>query len=271
MSPAVATTAVFTKRALLAAVGLALGALCLAGPAAAAAASEPDITGMWDFQGRVQGAQPRREPPPLIPALAAKAAEERAARNKVESVRNVGNMLCLPTGFPQLMSWKSPIEILQTRGRVTVISEHDPGNDEPRTIYMDRPMPKDVDLTWNGYSVGKWEGQTLVIETTGLNDRADAFGVPRTPTTRIVERMHLENGGKTLLDDLTITDPATLTKPFTRTLTYTRMPEDTERFEAVCETDFEALHQTDLKAYAAFDKEAARMIDPKQTYNPGGR
>ena len=236
---------------------------------AASAAATPSITGMWDYQGRVQGAS-RVAPPPVTPAIRALLDRKRAARPK-DVTRSVSNMLCLPTGFPQLMSWKSPIEILQTRGRVTVISEHDPGNDEPRTIYMDRPMPKDVDLTWNGYSVGKWEGQTLVIETTGLNDRADAFGVPRTPTTRIVERMHLENGGKTLVDDFTITDPATLTRPFTRTLTYTRMPEDTERFEAVCETDFEALHQTDLKAYAAFDKEAARMIDPKQTYNPGGR
>ena len=256
------------SRALIVALGLAI----VGGTAAVAA--EPDITGLWDYQGRGRGAA-RPEGPPVTPALAAQIKMQTAARDKNDGVRGVGNMLCIPTGFPQMMMWKSPIEILQTRGRITVISEHDPGPDEPRTIYMNKPQATDYDLTWNGHSVGHWEGETLVIDTVGLNDRVmvtgRGLGVPRTPTTHVVEHMHLEDAGKTLIDEITVTDPATLTKPWIMTAHYNRMPEGTERFEAVCETDFEALNETDLEKAKVYDSAAARLADPKYKYNPGGR
>lgn len=237
--------------------------------AAQAAPAVPDITGSWDFRGRVE-ANRDANPPPATPEVAALLAKKRAA-GQAGYVRNVANILCLPTGFPAMMQWKSPIEILQTKGKVTVLSEHDPGNDEPRTIYLNRAMPDEPDASWNGYSVGKWEGGVLVVETRGFNDRSSVFGLPRGASTKTTERIHLEDGGKTLIDAVTVEDPKTLTKPWTVTLKYDRMPEDTERYEAVCEPDLEALKAVDLAAVKDFDVEAARLLDPELAYNPGAR
>ena len=253
------------SRALIVALGLAI----VGGTAAVAA--EPDITGLWDYQGRGRGAA-RPEGPPVTPALAAQIKMQTAARDKNDGVRGVGNMLCIPTGFPQMMMWKSPIEILESPGRVSVLSEHDPGNDEPRTIYLNRAMPAAPDPSWNGYSIGKWEKGDLVVTTIGLNDRGNLpGGVPRTPTAKIVEHFHLLDGGKTLTDTLTITDQAVLTAPYSVTLRYTRMPIDSERYEAVCEPDLDALKLVDLKKASQYDDEAARLLDPNQQYNPGSR
>ncbi|MEO6376943.1 MAG: hypothetical protein ABIO37_02860, partial [Caulobacteraceae bacterium] len=125
---------------------------------------------------------------------------------------------------------------------------------------------------WNGYSVGKWQGDVLVVETKGLSDRGSLpGGVPRTTKTSVTERFHLENGGKLLIDEMTFEDPVTLTKPWTVALKYDRMPEDSERFEAVCEPDLDALKAVDLKALAEIDSEAARMLDPTKQYNPGAK
>lgn len=253
-------------RAALAA-GVALLAL-QAAPASAATAGK--LTGMWDYQGRVEEKRVLA-PPSVTPAIA-----ERQAKRKVAEqggfVRSVANILCLPTGFPQMMQWKSPIQILEVPGRVVVLSEHDPGNDEPRTIYMNKKMPEDVDPSWNGYSVGRWEKDVLVVETKGFNDRAMLLqGIPRTPQTTAVERFSLAEGGKVLIDEITFTDPTTLTRPWTVALKYDRLPDDSERFEAVCEPDLPALQQTDLKERAPLDLEAARMLDPDKAYNPGAK
>ena len=247
-----------------------LGVMALAAPATAAS-PKPDLTGMWDYQGRVEEARAGRTPPPVTPAIAERLRKRRAAEQG-GFVRSVSNMLCLPTGFPQMMQWKSPIEILEVKGRIVILSEKDPGNDEPRTIYLTKTMPPDPDPSWNGYSVGKWEGGVLVVHTEGLSDRGSLpGGVPRTTKTKVTERLHLENGGKLLIDEMTFEDPNTLTKPWTVALKYDRMPEDSERFEAVCEPDLDALKSVDLKSLADIDTEAARMLDPAKQYNPGAK
>jgi len=70
---------------------------------------------------------------------------------------------------------------------------------------------------------------------------------------------------------MTIDDPDVLTAPWVRALTYKRMPSDTERLEAVCEPDLEALGSLDWNKYKDVDEEAARMVDPALRYNPGAR
>lgn len=251
------------------AVALLAGAVSPAS-AAPAKAARPSLTGMWDYQGRVEAA--KTIPPPPVTAATQALLDRKSVAREGGYVRNVANMLCLPTGFPQMMQWKSPIEILESPGRVTVVSEHDPGNDEPRTIYLNRRMPAQIDPSWNGYSVGRWEGPVLVVETVGLNGRGLLFqAVPKTETARFTERLRLADGGKTLIDEMTITDPAVLTRPWVVTLKYNRMPADTERLEAVCEPDLEALKETDLKSLKDVDTEAARLLDPEQQYNAAGR
>jgi hypothetical protein len=257
------------SRAIRAALSAGVAVVALqAGPALAAKPGQ--LTGMWDYQGRVEEKR-IVAPPPVTPAIAERQAKRRAAEQG-GFVRSVGNMLCLPTGFPQMMQWKSPIQILEVPGRIVILSERDPGNDEPRTIYLDRKMPDEVDPSWNGYSVGRWEKGVLVVETKGFNDRAMLLqGVPRTPQTTAVERFSLSEGGKVLVDEITFTDPVVLTRPWTVALKYDLMPADSERFEAVCEPDLPALKETDLKARAPLDLEAARMLDPDSQYNPGAK
>jgi hypothetical protein len=245
--------------------GLAAFALALGFGSARA---EPDITGMWQYDfSRAPGAP--RTPPAVTPKIAAMEALRRAASQK-GYVRSLSNMKCLPTGMPQLMTWRSPIEIMQGFGRISILTEHDPGNDEPRTIYLnEHEHPKDLAPSWNGHSIGHWDGQVLVVDTVAMNDLVG--GAPRTEASHIVERFHLAQGGKVLLDDMTLEDPQVLTKPYTMTLKFNRLPNTEERLEAVCEPDLEAMQKLDIEALKAFDIEAQHMTDPTQRYNPGGK
>jgi hypothetical protein len=250
---------------------LLLGLMAAACAGVARGAPPPNITGMWQYD---VGDKPDEEPeaqPPVTPEVAKLLAMRRDARLK-GYVRDLANMQCLPTGFPQLMTWRSPIMIMQGFGRISIVTEHDPGNDEPRTVYLnEKTHPADLAPSWEGHSIGHWEGQTLVVDTIGFNDRANYLhGVPRSEKGHVVERFHLTKGGKVLLDDMTMTDPESLTKPWTVTLKFTRLANTEERLEAVCEPDLEALKKIDPNQYKVFDVEARYMTDPSKIYNLGG-
>ncbi len=248
---------------------LSSAALFFAVPAGAAT----DLTGMWqirlsktagDDDVKTDAGRPRLRP-------AAQAwVDRRAEADKNGFVRSVTNMKCLPTGFPLMMQWRSPIMIMEGFGRIAIITEHDPGNDEPRVIYLDRGHPDPVDPSWNGDSIGHWEGDTLVVETVGLNGRSGAHFAPLTEKTRIVERIALAEGGKALVDRLTFTDPEVFAEPYSVSWTFDRMPNATPRMEAVCEPDLDALADVDLQKVKDVDGEAARMLDPDLRYNASG-
>ena len=252
---------------------LLLAGLALASIAAPAAAT-PDITGMWQIRLSKSaddlGDAKSASGAPRLTAAAQAWVERRKAAQQNGFVRGVANMKCLPTGFPELMQWRSPIMIMQGFGRIAIVTEHDPGNDEPRTIYLNRPHPAPLDPSWNGDSVGRWEGQTLVVETVGLNGRGNLAVAPITEKTTAVERFTLENGGKTLVDSLTLTDPAVFAQPYTIVWRYDRMPDTAERMEAVCEPDLDAIAAVDLNTAKNVDAEAARMLDPNERYNADG-
>jgi hypothetical protein len=85
-----------------------------------------------------------------------------------------------------------------------------------RQIFLDgRPHPKDFNPSWMGHSIGRWEGDALVVDTVGLNDKGwlTADGLPQTETTHVVERYRRPNLG-TIDVELTIEDPATFSRPF---------------------------------------------------------
>lgn len=243
----------------------------LAAATAAHAAMPADLSGVWLYD---RDAARNRPKPSLTPDAAALVAKKAAAR-QAGWVREVQNLKCLPTGMPLLMQWISPIYIFQDYHRVAIITENDPGADQPRTIYLDpkaHPPVETIFPSWNGHSIGHWEGPVLVIDTIGFNERSTLLGgVPRTPKTHIVERLHVSSDGQTLIDSMTMDDPSVLTAPWTVDLAYKRMPADTERLEAVCEPDLAALQTLDWNAIKDVDEEAARMADPAQRYNPGGK
>ena len=251
---------------------LLLGFAAAAALAGAARAAPKDLSGIWLYD-RDKAAEDRSAPP-VTPKIAELLAKKRAAR-QAGYVREVQNLKCLPTGMPLMMQWISPIYIFQDYGRVAILTEDDPGNDQPRTIYLNEKAHPAADTlfpSWVGHSIGHWEGAVLVVDTVGFNERATLFGgVPRTPKTHIVEHFTVSADGQTLSDAVTMDDPEVLTKPWTKTLWYKRMPADTERLEAVCEPDLVALGQLDWNKVKDIDEEAARMADPAQRYNPEGK
>lgn len=118
---------------------------------------------------------------------------------------------CDPTGPPRLLTLPNPFEIIQIPGRVLMLFEE---YHIWRTIWTDgRPLPKDPDPSWLGYSVGKWEGDTFIVETTGFNDRiwADPYGDPRSDQMHLTERYRRLNHD-TLEMAITIDDPKSYTK-----------------------------------------------------------
>ena len=168
-----------------------------------------------------------RDANPMRPATA-DVFRQNAARKSNSSSAN-----CLPQGLPRTdINSYAPFKILQTPGVIAVLYEVD---NTHRQIYIDgRPLPTDPQPTWGGYSVGRWEGDTLVVDVAGFNDRTwlDSGGHPHSDALRIQERFHRRDFGHM---DLTVTvdDPKMYTKPFTIKVTEVLLP-DTDILESVC-------------------------------------
>jgi hypothetical protein len=124
---------------------------------------------------------------------------------------------CYPPGVPRIYLHPFPFEIVQTPGRVLMVFEYD---HLIRQIFTDgREHRTDLPPLWMGDSIGHFEGDTLVVDTTGFNDRTwiDRIAVPHSEDMRLVERMHLNASGY-LQIDMRVEDPKALAKPweFTR-------------------------------------------------------
>ena len=135
-----------------------------------------------------------------MPAKALSGAKAVAGKEDNSALR------CEPSGPPQILILPNPWEIVQIPGRVLMFFEE---QHIWRTIWADgRPLPKDPDPSYLGYSVGRWEGDTFVVETIGFNDKewVDLYGNPRTPTTHLTERYRRLNHD-TLEQQIIIEDP----------------------------------------------------------------
>jgi len=146
---------------------------------------------------------------------------------------------CLPAGVPADMMVMT-FKILQVPQEIVILTEL---NSPPRQIYTDgRPLPKDSEPTWMGYSIGKWEGDTLVVETSGLNDRGwlDAFGHPRSDQMHITERYRRRDFGHMDVE-FTFDDPKYYSRPFTVKAPSLLMA-DSDLIEYVCENEKDRAH-----------------------------
>jgi hypothetical protein len=140
---------------------------------------------------------------------------------------------CLPMGFMQFHEHPQFRKILQAPGVFIIIYEANYGL---RQIFMDqRSVPKDPEPWWYGYSLGKWEGDTLVVQTTGFTDDIwlDINGSPLTSAGKTIERFRRLNYG-TLEIEVTVDDPKAYTRPWTVKVTQ-RIAPDTELNEFICE------------------------------------
>ena len=139
---------------------------------------------------------------------------------------------CLPDGVPHGDLLPEPFKIMHTPGVIVMLYEVETTF---RQIFIDgRKLPADMSPTWQGYSVGRWDGDTLVIDSAGFNDRSwlDARGTPRTTDMRIEERFHRRDYGHMDLT-ITITDPQIFTKPISFSVVEELLP-DTDLLEHYC-------------------------------------
>jgi hypothetical protein len=215
-------TAVFAALASLAAVQ----AGAAAGVAAKTADGKPYIGGVWLVEKPLAEAKTiTGTPPPLRPQAAAVYAQRKQAKARGESAGDpVGK--CLPHGVPRLLSAARPIHILQKPQQITVLYE---ANHQSRQFYIDEPLPAPEnapDITYNGSSFARWEGNALVVDTIAMNALTwlDDVGLPHGEALRVVERYELADPGH-LRVNVTLTDPETFTAPWQMQLTFRRRPD----------------------------------------------
>jgi hypothetical protein len=169
---------------------------------------------------------------------AAELRKQRASENNKDNP----DAHCLPLGLMQLHTHPQPRKIIQNPNVIVILYEAQGGI---RQIFTDgRPLPKpDVQPWWYGYSVGHWEGDTLVVETTGFRDDVwlDVEGSPLTNTGKMTERFRRPNYG-TLEMAITVEDPKAYTKPWTVNISQRIYP-DQELIEFICnENDRSGAH-----------------------------
>jgi hypothetical protein len=203
----------------------------LAAPAPKAADGHPDLSGIWMantryLQDLAAGMKPGDVP---YQPWAAQLTQERAngARGKDDPAA-----YCVP-GMPKLIVLPYPYKIYQLP-RVTVILYE--GFTTFRQIFTDgRELPKDPQPSWMGYSVGKWDGDTFVVDTVGINDKTwmDNAGRPHSDALHTVERYHRSSFG-TLNVSLTIDDPKAYTRTWTVDESPSRLILDQDLLEYVC-------------------------------------
>jgi hypothetical protein len=224
---------------------------------------KPDLSGIWD-NGRNTGGQrggpagargarggaapapnaPNQGPPnaaffnvgagfseglPFQP-WAAELVKKRMADNSKDNP----DAHCLPMGFMQFHTHSQPRKIIQTPDVLLILYE---ANSGLRQIFTDgRTLPDaDAEPWWYGYSMGRWEGDTLVVETAGFieNIWLDVRGSPLTSSGRVIERFRRPNYGN-LEIEITVDDPKAYTRPWTVKVNQRILP-DTELIEFICE------------------------------------
>ena len=229
----------------------------LSGPAPRTADGKPDLSGVWEYSrppgasGTAPATQATSSSTELVPLAvrlsqfwnlgaafpgglpfqpwAAELHRQRVASNSKDNP----DAHCLPLGLMQLHTHGQPRKMIQTPGVIVILYEANAGI---RQIFTDgRPQPKDVEPWWFGYSTGRWEGDTLVVETTNLRDLGwlDVEGSPITETGRILERFRRVDYGH-LEIEVTIDDPKAYTQPWTVTV-HQRIMLDTDLIEFICQ------------------------------------
>jgi hypothetical protein len=202
---------------------------------------KPDMAGTWQSGGvsinGEAGAPPLHPLPPSKykpPARQALAYQDwAAAKQKTFSTLDDPTLLCLLPGVPRIATMPMPLEIVQTPKEVVVLYEafrawrRIPINDKLQ-------HPNDLTPTWMGDSVGRWEGDTFVVDVTGFNDKTwiAGTGTVHTEKMHVVEHYKINDDG-TLSYDATVEDPGALTKPWVTGAVF-RKPVDVRVEEYEC-------------------------------------
>ena len=200
----------------------------LSAPAPRTPDGKPDLSGMWGWEtrancgARCNDTQIGREfiniavnlkgGLPYRPWTA-----EVVRKRMADLAKDDPNVRCMPRGAPRIWTDDYYKRLIRVPDRLIILTER---NMQYRQIFTDaRPLPMDPNPTWNGYSTGRWDGDTLVVETIGFRDDLwlDSNGNPLTNAGKMIEKIRRPNFG-TLQIEITIDDPKAYTAPWTVTL-----------------------------------------------------
>jgi hypothetical protein len=217
------------------------------GPAPRLKNGKPDMSGVWnqpyvpDMSKNGRGQQGTAELP-FTPVGLAKWKAYDASQGDY-----TGN--CLPFGLFRNINSPHPMQIVQNDNYIAFLFEQ---NSWFHAVPTDgRPHPKDPDPTWDGNSVGHWEGDTLVIDTIGLNDktRLDTIGHPHSDQAHVIEKLRRVDAGH-IAYEITVDDPVIYSKPWSNTRTFVLRP-DWEIMEYSCEENNKDITEGHIKPFNA--------------------
>ena len=209
----------------------------LSAPPPRTADGKPDLSGIWAAAERhhqlameVLGGAPFTEWSRTI----------REARLKNEG-RDIPTSRCLPSGIPpDMLRPPAPFRIIQTAGLTAILLEE---FNNWRQVFTDgRPVPIDPEPAWFGYSMGRWEGGTFVVETAGFNDKTwlDGAGTPHSEELRLTERFKRPDFGHMEVE-YTFNDPKAFTRPWSVAVKF-NLQADTELLDSHCENEQDLKH-----------------------------
>jgi len=207
----------------------------------------PDLSGVWEPAEtkwlRNLAADLKPEDVPFQPWAKALYDERAAGLHwKEEPDAN-----CLPQGTPKILVAPAPWKVVQTANFIVFVHE---AFNLWRQVFLDgreRLPLDDLTQTWFGYSLGKWEGDTLVVDTVGFNGKVwlDQLGKPSTDALHVIERFHRKDFGHMDIQ-ITIDDPKAYTKPWTVTVG-ARLAPNTELLEFICLENEKDVHNNQAK------------------------
>jgi hypothetical protein len=223
----------------------------------------PDLSGIWDAEKRpcneatarlgcidaqfgipigidiaVRGdGDPRTKEPDPVPYQPW--AQTLVAQRQADFGKDDPSARCLPDAAPRMWPSFSLQKIIHTLDNLTILSEY---MGQYRQVFLDgRPLPTDPEPTFKGYSVGKWDGNTLVVETIGYKENwLDGQGRPLTEQARTIERIRRLNYG-TLEVEMTIDDPKAYTKPWKTQTIKLALALNTDLLEYICNENEKSL------------------------------
>jgi hypothetical protein len=222
------------------------GKVNLSAPTPKAADGRPDLSGVWEsapeyFYNLANDLNP--DDVVMQPWAKTLQAEREGKEHQDDPLSQ-----CMPPGVPRInMSTPDaphPFKIVQTPALVVLLYETS-ANSTFRQVFLDgRRLPRDPQPTWLGYSIGRWEGNTLVVETIGFNGRSwadTAKGHPQTDAAHVTERFTRRDFGH-LEIDITIDDPKAYVKPWRAKVPVKLLP-DTDLIETYCENERDQAHK----------------------------
>lgn len=211
-----------------------------------------DLAGVWvvtKYSPEIKTSEGKS--PPLLPEAAGVYNERKALRAKGDDSFDIVALHCGPPGLPRLMMMPYAFEIVQNPKKLVFLFEW---NRLYRRVDIDGPSMNADDLQYTGRAVGRWEGDTLIVETTSIDATLlDAAGMPHSAELKITERLRLLKDG-TLENNMRFEDPQTFRAPWNTVVNYRKLPKGTEVHEDICLDRIKNTPAIDEKNYLKYPK-----------------